>query len=317
MKPASQRTPGIRRVAIVLFQLFIILCLIDGFLDLMSPTLSYGRKILLSHMNSLWTEPEQPNINTRDDGLRLNGHRPPRNPTSSIWMLGASTTLGYGVKDNQTLPSYLEQDLKHTQVKNYGAFSQKISGNVLRWYSLKKEHHTPNLVIISGASTDIYLNCTNIDSHFHSNNILHFLYDKIINILTRNALNCAAKDTRALTVQKTILALQGAVAYARTLGTPFYVVYLPTPYDANTNVDNLMGNTEFRDHMDDIQLAYQQYHTALIKLHIPELIDLYGALPTDKPYFLDPTGHFSAAANKILASKIAAHIHNTSQTENR
>lgn len=92
------------------------------------------------------------------------------------------------------------------------------------------------------------------------------------------------------------------------IAVPFHIVYLPTPYDTNANVDNLLNDPFYRIAAARMRPVYSRYREELAKLDLPEFIDLSQALPSDKAYFLDAGAHLSADGNKIIADALSKHI---------
>lgn len=59
-------------------------------------------------------------VNVNQFGIRENGSANfSFNPNEKIWVFGGSTTWGYGVADYETIPSYLERELKKSTI-NFG-----------------------------------------------------------------------------------------------------------------------------------------------------------------------------------------------------
>lgn len=331
-----------------LFQFFIVLCLIGGFFDIMIPIVEHSASVLRKKITELqrpsqiepgsvndviekWPalpvfrmpgiegvlkEHHSPGINISADGIRSNGQPIPQNVKSTVFLLGSSPAWGYRIADHQTLSAHLERNLVNTRVENYAGLAQNLAGNALRWYLLDKNNQKPDLVIISGASTDIGLNCSaqyNIQNgknvNYDSKNLYYNLYKKFLSKDKKyDDFICETTLNQDIAVKQSIIAVKNAVNFSREQGVPFYIVYLPTPYDGYSNNDNIMNVNQFGAHLTTKQHVFSLYHKALLELHIPELIDLSQALPPDQIYFLDKGSHLSGNGNKILASKIADRI---------
>jgi hypothetical protein len=333
-----QLKPKFRLYLIRLFQVFIVICLIDGFLDIAYPLAKLTKKnietIIPETKNPdpmefnksqkaiipalglpLRNEPgirnivskyNSTSINVTAEGLRYNGQDPPKNVNYVGFLLGSSTAFGYGVADNQTIAAHLERVLNHTQIRNYAGLAQPVPDNILRWYDLQKKNGKPDFVILAGINYQLYNDCRPIprtSSAAHSN-IFLYLADKIIvRLSNEKTMPCASSESLELAVQSSVLAIENAVMFARKHKIPFYVINLPSPYDANVNVSNLLNSTD-ADNISALQRVFSHHHQELTKLDIPEFIDLSRALPADKTYFLDTEGHLSNEGNRLISEKI-------------
>lgn len=333
-------TSRLRQSLIRIFQVFIVLCLVDGCLDILYPTAilakSYLKEKISETLRPKTVEPgsvqdfvlprnilvrQEPGIrgivaeyhsshtNVAADGLRSNGQRQSERASSFGLLLGSSTAFGYGVADNQTLAAHLERALQDVQIDNYAGLAQPTSDNVLRWYDLQKKNGKPDFVVIAGASFQIHADCLPRPVENKKTNIILFLAREVAaKYASKPAHPCASSASLDLAVFNSILAIENAVAFGRKQGVPFYVVYLPTPYESNVNIDNLLKIDHVEADVATMQQAYHRYHEELAKLDLPEFIDLSHALPSDKTYFLDWSGHLSAEGNRILALSIAQHL---------
>lgn len=348
---SSQPQSKFRSYIIRLFQVFIVICLVDGFLDISYPLAAFTKKnlktIIFDIKNSGLTksiksqdialpasgfllrnkpgirnivaEYHSPSINVAADGLRYNGQPPPENVSSVGILLGSSTAFGYGVADNQTIAAQLERLLNHTKVYNYAGLAQPIPDNILRWYDFQKKNERPDFVILVGTNYQLYEDCKpifmkDIPTVFHSN-VFAYL---VRNLSKEKIMPCESNENLELAVRNSIISIENAVMFARKQGIPFYIINIPTPYDANVNINNLLNNTEAIAKIATLRKVFSHYHQELTKLDIPELIDLSDALPIDKNYFLDLGGHLSKEGNKVISEKLFDHIWgNKSQTTTR
>lgn len=341
----SQRQSKFRAYLIRLFQIFIVICLVDGFLDIAYPLArftKYNFDIMASKIKnsgpmklneseevaiplsgfSVINKPGIRNIvseyhskttNVNADGLRDNGQGAPAKVSYAAFLLGSSTAFGYGVSDNQTIAAHLEREFNDTRIYNYAGLGQPLPDNILRWYDLQKKNGKPDFVILAGINYQLFNDCrptskVNLAGNTHPN-ILSYLSGQLIDRLSsERIMPCASSEGLELAVRSSILSIENAVAFARKSGTTFYMVNLPSPYDANVNVSNLLKTKNEKNYISTMQKAINYYHQELTKLDIPELIDLSNSLPTDKPYFLDVGGHLSKEGNRLISAKIFDHI---------
>lgn len=341
----SQYQSNFRTYLIRLFQVFIVICLVDGFLDIAYPLArftKYNFHIMTSKIKNFgpmkFNESEEVEIplsgffvrnkpgirnivseyhskttNVNADGLRHNGQGAPAKVSYAGFLLGSSTAFGYGVSDNQTIAAHLEREFNHTRIYNYAGLGQPLPDNILRWYDLQKKNGKPDFVILAGINYQLFNDCrpvskVNLPGNTHSN-ILSYLSGQLIDRLSNErVMPCASSEGLELAVRSAILSIENAVAFARKSGTSFYMVNLPSPYDANVNVSNLLNTMNEKNYISTMQRVINYYHQELTKLDIPELIDLSNSLPTDKPYFLDVGGHLSKEGNRLISEKIFDHI---------
>lgn len=332
-----------RRYAIALFQVFIVICLVDGFLDITYPLSVFARNKISTiiseaknsesvNMNeslafvipasglprrsepgiiSIPTEYHSSSVNINANGLRDNGQAPPEKANRVGFLLGSSTAFGYGVADNQTIAAHLERALNQTQIHNYAGLGQPVPDNILRWYDVQKKNGKPDFVILAGVNYQLFVECgpvpvKSIQTH---SNIFVYLTEKLIGRLSGDKMMpCASNESLELAVRNSIFSIENAVAFARKNGIPFYIINLPSPYDANVNVDNLLNTANAAEKMSTMRRVFGRYHQELAKLSIPEFINLSDALPADKTYFLDFEGHLSKEGNKIISERIFDHI---------
>jgi lysophospholipase L1-like esterase len=344
----SQVTLRLRWILMRLFQIFIVICLVDGFLDIVFPLARFTKHYLTykisenrppgaveqgSVQDFIWprsglpirqepgmrgivAEYHSPSINIAADGLRSNGQSLPEKVRSAGFLLGASTALGYGVADNQTLAANLERVLKNVRIDNYAVPGQTTSESTLRWYDLQKKKGKPNFVIIAGASYQIFNDCEPIPAENATLNIILFLADWATDKYSpKKSTLCASSESIDLAVRNSILAMENAVAFGRKQGIPFHIVYLPTPYDANVNIDNLLKTVNEKASIAVMQRVLSRYHEELAKLNLPEFIDLSHALPSDRMYFLDMGGHLSAEGNRLIAEILSLRIWGKTHSE--
>lgn len=338
---SSQPQSKFRSYIIRLFQVFIVICLVDGFLDISYPLATFTKNNLKTiifnfkksglikssesqeaiippsglpirnepGIRNIIAEYHSPSINVAADGLRYNGQAPPEKVSSVGFLLGSSTAFGYGVADNKTIAAYLERALHHTRIYNYAGLAQPIPDNILRWYDLQKKNGKPDFIILAGTNYQLAEDCKptlmrNIPSIIHSN-VFAYLSGKLSN---KKIMPCTSSGSLELAVRNSILSIENAVMFARKQGIPFYIVNLPTPYDNNVNINNISNTNDEKENILAMQRVFSHYHQELTKLNIPELIDLSDALPVDKNYFLDLGGHLSEEGNKVISEKLFDHI---------
>jgi hypothetical protein len=337
---SSQSQSKFRPYLVKLFQVFIVICLVDGFFDIAYPVATVAQKkigIIISEIKNsgpmelhesqeviipasgfpfrnepgirnIVSEYHSKSINVTADGLRYNGQAPPDKVSYVGFLLGSSTAFGYGVADNQTIAAHLERALNHTRIYNYAGLAQPVPDNILRWYDVQKKNGKPDFFILAGVNYQLYNDCqpiprTYIPASLQSN-IFLYLTDKLIGKLSNEKIMpCASSESLELAVRNSVLSIENAVTFARKNGVHFYIINLPSPYDANVNVGNILNASNTADYI-SMRKVFGRYHEELTKLDIPEFIDLSHALPADKTFFLDMGGHLSKEGNRLISEKI-------------
>ena len=107
----------------------------------------------------VFTQSEQETFWSSDDkGFRTVKRKNSINPSFKIVTMGASTTEGFGVKDDETYPSYLqkilEENNQYVEVINAGNAGYKID-DIIGLYNLKILNLNPKLVIFYEAANNI------------------------------------------------------------------------------------------------------------------------------------------------------------------
>lgn len=336
-------TSKLRRYLIRLFQIFILICLVDGFLDIVYPPLSGIKKNIntaiteikkrsmpmavnesrkdivppsdiplreLPGIKNIVSEYHSKSINVNAEGLRDNGQEAPAKVKHVGFLLGASSAFGYGTADNQSIAAYLERALSDTAIRNYAGLGQPVPDNILRLYELQKKHGKPDFVIIAGINYQLYKDCWPIPkpTSTERSSIFPHLAEKLVIALSNEKVRrCASSEGMDLAVRNSVMAVENAVTFSRKNDIPFYIINLPTPYDANVNTGNLQ-QLAGADYIPFMRSVFSRHRDELAKLDMAEFIDISDALPPEKMYFMDFGGHLTSEGNRIIAEKIFSHI---------
>jgi lysophospholipase L1-like esterase len=104
-----------------------------------------------------------PNIHIDDSGIRTTAFNMPKEGDTykKIYFFGGSAMTGYGVKDNETIPSYIAQRLNTQGVRyhffNYGQIRYNSNQELLFLLLQLKEGNIPDLVIFYDGFNDAVL----------------------------------------------------------------------------------------------------------------------------------------------------------------
>ncbi len=99
-------------------------------------------------------------INIGPDGARKTWNAEDLKETArTIYVMGGSTSWGYGARDDYTVPSYISKLLKNKgdefRVYNYGEWAYTFTQSIYYLTTLLRDGHRPDYVIFCGG-TDVY-----------------------------------------------------------------------------------------------------------------------------------------------------------------
>ena len=126
-------------------------------------------------------EPERKGtfVTVNKSGIRSNEISPvvnenPKGGLNEIWVFGGSTTFGYGVKNDETIPAWLEKIVKNKKVFN-------ISSAL--WYSTQERIRYLNMVsTLPSPYATIFIDGLNDSGHFTQNTKFSRAIEKKMNI---------------------------------------------------------------------------------------------------------------------------------------
>ena len=99
-------------------------------------------------------------VTVTDDGIRcqstakvdcgVNGG------TGEVWVFGGSTTFGYGVKNDETIPAYLNRLLPDHNVINFGVASYYSTVERIKFFNLLTQYDPPAAAVFVDGLNDFY-----------------------------------------------------------------------------------------------------------------------------------------------------------------
>jgi len=112
-------------------------------------------------------------VNVHDAGFRLGvdqGPWPPQAGPINVFVFGGSTTFGYGVADDETIPSYLQRELATLQerpvhVYNFGRGHYFSTQERILFTQLIAAGHAPDLAVFIDGLNDFYY-AAKIEPHY-------------------------------------------------------------------------------------------------------------------------------------------------------
>lgn len=101
-------------------------------------------------------------VNVSKDGIRCNSSNLDGcdldniDNKNEIWVFGGSTTFGYGVKDDESIPAYIAKLNPNFRILNFGAGSYYSSIERIRFENLLTQNLKPKLAIFIDGYNDFY-----------------------------------------------------------------------------------------------------------------------------------------------------------------
>lgn len=334
-----------KRTLVALFQIFIVVCLVDGFLDIVYPLLRTAKVFIRDEVRlgrfagggdssstpalilpaagfpvrnepgvrSILKEYHSADINVSADGRRQNGSANTVTPDHVWIVLGSSTAFGFGVSDSQTLAANLERKLPGVQVQNYAGLAQSIKENIIRLDEIQRRNGKPRVAVIAGVGYQLWADCMprppEEKAQAPRSSILAYMARRVSETLSQTmVMPCASEQSLNYAIQNTLLEMESALAYAERNGIKLYIAYLPTPYDNTANVDNLSWTGHELEQTQEMRRVIARFRAELSRLKLPGIVDVSDALPADKSIFLDKGGHLSGEGNEMVAELLLKSI---------
>jgi len=286
----------------------------------------------------VFTQSEQATFWSSDDkGFRTVKRKNSINPSFKIVTMGASTTEGFGVKDDETYPSYLqkilEENNQYVEVINAGNAGYKID-DIIGLYNLKILNLNPKLVIFYEAANNI-----NFQEWLTEKDLYPFSwskqYPRLFQILVEHSalLNSfsdkaglkqrvperasynfiAGSDKKSIDYFKS--RLEQFVNDCLAAGSePILTTYVTIAHPDlkidprnNKNIWNNINYAWYPFSPAEIEEIYSEMNNAIKEVALAKnikLIDLAAKFPKKPEYFYDGI-HFTARGNELLASFIA------------
>ena len=101
-------------------------------------------------------------VNVTEQGLRCNVNGSTdcavRGGRDEIWVFGGSTTFGYGVKNDETIPAYMDQMTPGYRVLNFGVASYYSTIERILFLNLLTQFEPPAAVVFIDGLNDFYYN---------------------------------------------------------------------------------------------------------------------------------------------------------------
>ncbi len=240
-----------------------------------------------------------------------------------IYFFGGSTTFGYGVSDNQTIPAYLEKNLNETAVFNFGrAYYYSETENILIERLLKFGAVKPDIAIFLDGINER----GDIKAYQDQMNQLFSTASK--ERPEKGTLGLAKPYFWILEKLKTKLAKKARVSiYTSTNNFKLYdlpKISLESVFESNlqtrkaicskynikciTFIQPIPGNHSINSIIDNERKDILKKQITLLKTVDSEFIDLSKSLSDFKKQAYVDLIHYSPQANKIIADKISSYL---------
>lgn len=125
-----------------------------------------SRPLLCASFTHYMESPHRgPYVNVDEAGFRWNAGRPPWPPDENalnVFVIGASTTFGYGVRDHETIPAYLQDELSRrlggspVHVYNFGQADFYSSQEQVLFLNLLRAGHRPDAVVFIDGYSEFF-----------------------------------------------------------------------------------------------------------------------------------------------------------------
>jgi lysophospholipase L1-like esterase len=111
------------------------------------------------YVNYIFSDIATAHIHIDADGMRRTANNPAITETvKKIFMFGGSTLAGYGVRDDETIPSYVAKAVNSKkpghQISNYGQFAYNSSQSLMFLQLQLKKNNIPDLVVFYEGAND-------------------------------------------------------------------------------------------------------------------------------------------------------------------
>jgi len=93
-------------------------------------------------------------VNVTEEGYRLNSKEQKNKSSLRIFAFGGSTMFGYGVKDEHTIPAFMEKELPSVQVVNYGRSFYYSTQEMQLFLKLLRKGNIPDVAIFLDGLND-------------------------------------------------------------------------------------------------------------------------------------------------------------------
>lgn len=279
-------------------------------------------KVIIPEIGELPVEGAYSGFTILKNGVRLSSPGPSE-PLNKIAVFGASQAFGYGLPDEQTLVSALNQISEGDEFVNYAVIGQSLTASMRYIRFLLREKDDINQVVLLGnPMLDIFNFCRAMRGKASPNVFSTLAVKRLVDRLKakfgdaaatssfKTANNCADSSyPETVLLPEILLNLGNTQQFLADRNIDFQMFLLPSPYDASPDVSNLQ-NIDQSLSSPLAQEIYPKIYTNLISW--PGLQDLSRAFDGEKPLFTDHTGHISYEGNQILARHIVEALKTTS-----
>ncbi|WP_372069257.1 hypothetical protein P7L75_02510 (plasmid) [Tistrella mobilis] len=328
-----------KKLAALIFGLFLLIALVDGVLDI-GLGLAYGlrnrmaeaarnadpytdiREEALARLDalpqrympgtgSIYQPGAVPGLTIGEDGERLHTHvAAPDEATRHILLIGASQAFGSLNRDDASLAAALERAMPGTVVRNFASPGQRLPGNTMVLERRIAAGDRIDQVLVVNGTLDLVMYCLPPTTSLpRPRPVLAELAARLmdgapIQPATASHDGCTTPEGQAAALDRLMADIDEVLAAAARRNLPITLAFVPAPYVADA------GDGSF-----DNLAQFQGYRRAIDPL-IPDLrariagisgiVDLTQGFGTGRPgMFIDLYGHFTDAGNEALAPLLA------------
>ncbi|WP_372501143.1 hypothetical protein P7L66_04290 (plasmid) [Tistrella mobilis] len=325
-----------KKLASLLFGLFLLVALADGVLDIGlglasavrgraddDRTAPYDDVLAARHaemlalptrfipgIGNVYRATSTPSFTLGADGERLYPHAtPPGQAARHILLLGASQTFGALNDDAHSLGAALERLMPGTVVRTFASPAQDFSASAMVLARRIAAGDRIDRVVVINGFVDLVNHCSPWSPPRPRPRPV--LVEMAIRLTDTGETNrravpedgCGTPEGQAAALERLMAEIDGVRQIARRGGLPLTVIVPPVPYVAGADDGSFADLALFKSYQRTLEPIIAQFRTRIADMN--DVVDLTGAFGRGrKGMFVDLGGHYSDAGNRVLASRI-------------
>lgn len=328
-----------KKLVSLLFGLFLVVCLIDGVLDIglgiageLKGRMAGGAddnatatrlarieglpKRYIPGLGHVILPAAVPGVTIGPEGERLHRHLvAPEDARHRILLLGASQAFGFSNDDDETLAAALERQLPGTLVRNFSMPGHTIPANVMMLDARLAAGEEYDRVIVVNGAVDLVRVCVlagRLPPPAATRPVIAEIARQLTSAGGRHPADgqrqdpCATADGRETAATRVLEDLRGLLDYAQRRNVRVTFVLPPAPFGTPAEAEVVRDPAAVGAYATALGPALTAFRQKLAAAGLPDVLDLSEAFPSDgRGLFSDVYGHLSDAGNQLLARRIA------------
>jgi hypothetical protein len=330
-----------KKIAALLFGLFLTLALIDGVLDIglglaqavrrqlaggeTDPYAALREEYLLRKLElttryvpgigDVFMPGTAPGFTIGADGERLHGHvTAPETASRHVLMLGSSQAFGVFNDDDATLAAALERQMPGTVVRSFAMPGQRLPGNTMVLEQRIAAGDRIDQVLIVNGTLDLISYCLPLVSQppRPRQQPRPLLVEIVVRLTDKTSAArpaapadvCLTPEGQTAALNRLMADMREVLAAAQGRNLPVTLILAPAPYISGADDGTFSTDPRFRRFQTIIDPAFARLRTRLDGLDgIVDLTEDFGR--GRQAMFMDFYGHLTNAGNEALATLIA------------